>query len=238
MAPDQRTHLLRELEGLCPSLAKARTSTFGSLVDGGVESTWRRGLEIETALDPTVVFVLQGIARRVERGSFGTDRTMWIIRPGDVLGGDLLDGGPGPEGAVIVIRAVRGLAVPVTRFLAVAADDPEIRIGVTREAAARAERGADRAERSRGLPVRLSRLLLDFSDPELASGGWKELACPVTLGTMAELVDSTEEDVRAALAEMEESGRVRGIGVHLVVHAGLLREGVREIDARGEFEAM
>lgn len=244
MTPDQRAHLLRELDDLCPSLAKARTSTLGALVDGGVESTWRRGLEIVTALesDPAIVFVLQGIAQGVERGPSGTERTLWIIRPGDVVGGDRLTGPPEPARAVVAIRAVRGLAVPVTRFLAVAADDPEIRVGVTRETTVRAERGAGRAdEESGGLPGRLSRLLLDFSDPERASGGWGELAYPMTLGTMAELVDSTEEDVRAALTEMEESGSVRGIGVHLVVDADLLREGVDlhlAIVARGEFEAM
>lgn len=176
-----------------------------------------------------VLFILEGLIKLVGVSQAGSERIVYVFRPGEVLGSRvLLDVSPESAYESVAMQRVRALSVGKPDFLRVAGEHPELLIAVTREFARRLGGLTSRmlAAMSDEVPVRLGQLLLDFAARD---GGGNEyfvpLSHPLTHEVMAQIVGASRPHTSSVLGNLESQGVLRrrserGI---LVSPAGLQR---------------
>jgi CRP/FNR family transcriptional regulator len=160
-----------------------------------------------------ILFVLEGLVKLVGVSQAGSERIVYVFRPGEILGSRiLLDESLESAYESVAMQKVRALAVGRADFLRVAEEHPELLIAVTREFARRLEGLTSRmlTAMSDEVPIRLAQLLLDFADRDL--GGSEEfvpLSYPLTHEAMAQIIGASRPHTSSVLGNLELQGALR-----------------------------
>ena len=158
-----------------------------------------------------LLFILEGLVKLVGVSVNGSERIVYVFRPGEITGSRvLLDVSPEAAYEIVAMQRVRAIAVSKHDFLRVAEDHPELLIAVTREFSRRLAGLASRmlAAMSDEVPIRLGQLLVDFA----AAGEDDEfvpLSYPLTHESMAQIIGASRPHTSTVLGDLEERGLVR-----------------------------
>ncbi|HUP18512.1 MAG TPA: Crp/Fnr family transcriptional regulator [Gemmatimonadota bacterium] len=160
-----------------------------------------------------IMFVTDGLAKVVGVSANGTERIVYVFRPGDITGSRLLlDESPGEAFEIVAMTEVRALAIGKADFLAVGERHPEVLMAVTRAFTRRLQDQTARmlAAMSSEVPVRLSQLLLDFVDgTRRRTEEMVPLSYPLTHEAMAQIIGASRPHTSTVLRDLEEHGAVR-----------------------------
>ena len=197
--------------------------SFAEVPGAGLESLARVARLVEYRPDDRIIplikppdhilFVLEGLVKLVGVSQAGSERIVYVFRPGEVLGSRiLLDESLESAYESVAMQNVRALAVGRADFLRVAEEHPELLIAVTREFARRLGGLTSRmlAAMSEEVPIRLGQLLLDFAAGD--RGGSEEfvpLSYPLTHEAMAQIIGASRPHTSSVLGNLELQGMLR-----------------------------
>lgn len=213
--------------------ASARAELAGSLRSIEFEP----GERLASIVNPParLLFLREGLAKMVGVSANGVERIIYVFRPGEVTGSRvLLEESAEAAYEIVAMTRVRALSIPKSEFLRNVETHPEVLVAVTRVFTRRLEHLSTRmlTAMSAEVPVRLSRLLLDFADgADRADGnGFVPLGHPLTHESMAQIIGASRPHTSTVLRDLEEAGAVlRRSDRGLLVRPDRLRE-----IARGE----
>lgn len=202
------------LEGV-PSLTGVSAAGLEDLGRVAREVEYRAGERIVPLIRPPqqLLFILDGLVKLVGVSLSGTERIVYVFRPGDITGSRvLLDVSPEAAYEIVAMQRVRAVAVSRHDFLRVAEDHPELLMAVTREFSRRLAGLTSRmlAAMSDEVPVRLGQLLIDFASTE--AGDVEEfvpLSYPLTHEAMAQIIGASRPHTSTVLGDLEQRGLVR-----------------------------
>ena len=198
-----------------PSFAEVPAAGLESLARAARDVEYRPGDRIIPLIKPPeqILFVLEGLVKLVGVSQAGSERIVYVFRPGEVLGSRiLLDVSPESAYESVAMQKVRALVVGKTDFLRVAEEHPELLIAVTREFARRLEGLTSRmlGAMSDEVPIRLGQLLMDFA---ARGGGASEefvpLSYPLTHEAMAQIIGASRPHTSSVLGNLESQGVLR-----------------------------
>ena len=198
-----------------PSFAEVPAAGLESLARAAREVEYRPGDRIIPLIKPPdqILFVLEGLVKLVGVSQAGSERIVYVFRPGEVLGSRiLLDVSPESAYESVAMQKVRALAVGKADFLRIAEEHPELLIAVTREFARRLEGLTSRmlGAMSDEVPIRLGQLLIDFAARD--RGGSEEfvpLSYPLTHEAMAQIIGASRPHTSSVLGNLELQGLLR-----------------------------
>ncbi len=198
-----------------PSFAEVPAAGVESLARVAREVEYRPGDRIIPLIKPPdqILFVLEGLVKLVGVSQAGSERIVYVFRPGEVLGSRiLLDVSPESAYESVAMQKVRALAVGKADFLRIAEEHPELLIAVTREFARRLEGLTSRmlGAMSDEVPIRLGQLLIDFAARD--RGGSEEfvpLSYPLTHEAMAQIIGASRPHTSSVLGNLELQGLLR-----------------------------
>ncbi|CAN5891136.1 Crp/Fnr family transcriptional regulator [soil metagenome] len=160
---------------------------------------------------PQILFILQGLVKLVGVSVNGSERIVYVFRPGEITGSRvLLDVSPEAAYEIVAMQRVRAVAVSKPDFLRIAEDHPELLIAVTREFSRRLAGLASRmlAAMSDEVPIRLGQLLLDFA-AAAADDEFVPLSYPLTHESMAQIIGASRPHTSTVLGDLEHRGLVQ-----------------------------
>ena len=198
-----------------PSFVDVPAAGLESLAREAREVEYRPGDRIMPLVRPPdqVFFLLEGLVKLVGVSQAGSERIVYVFRPGEVLGSRiLLDVSPESAYESVAMQNVRALAVGKSDFLRVAEAHPELLLAVTREFARRLEGLTSRmlGAMSDEVPIRLGQLLIDFASKD---GGGDEdfvpLSYPLTHEAMAQIIGASRPHTSSVLGSLELQGVLR-----------------------------
>ena len=198
-----------------PSFAEVPAAGLESLARAAREVEYRPGDRIIPLIKPPeqILFVLEGLVKLVGVSQAGSERIVYVFRPGEVLGSRiLLDVSPESAYESVAMQKVRALAVSRADFLRVAEEHSELLIAVTREFARRLEGLTSRmlGAMSDEVPIRLGQLLMDFAAREEAKGEeFVPLSYPLTHEAMAQIIGASRPHTSSVLGNLELQGLLR-----------------------------
>lgn len=207
------------------------------LAEAGREVRLATGERIVSIAKPLtdILILMKGMAKLVGVTETGVERILYVYRPCEIIGSRiLLDQSPESPFEVVVMQDVHMLAIPKTRFVAIANDHPELLESVTKVLLKRVHRLTSwmLAAMSADASQRLSKLLLDFADgAQVTADVFVPLEYSPTHETLAQLIGASRPHTTTLLKELEMEGAVRrlkprGLAVHRDALERRLREGV------------
>ncbi|MGH7566765.1 MAG: Crp/Fnr family transcriptional regulator [Gemmatimonadota bacterium] len=198
-----------------PSLVEVPPAGLADLARVAREVQYRTGDRIVPLIKPPqqLLFILDGLVKLVGVSQNGTERIVYVFRPGDITGSRvLLDASPEAAYEIVAMQRVRAVAVNKHDFLRVAEDHPELLMAVTREFSRRLAGLTSRmlAAMSEEVPVRLGQLLIDFASPQTEEiEEFVPLSYPLTHEAMAQIIGASRPHTSTVLGDLEERGLVR-----------------------------
>lgn len=198
-----------------PSLSTVPAAGLEDLARVAREVEYREGDRIVPLIKPPqqLLFILEGLVKLVGVSSSGTERIIYVFRPGDITGSRvLLEESPEAAYEIVAMQHVRAIAVNRLDFLRVAENHPELVMAVTREFSRRLAGLTSRmlATMSDEVPVRLSQLLIDFASTEAEDlEEFVPLSYPLTHEAMAQIIGASRPHTSTVLGDLEERGLVR-----------------------------
>ncbi len=197
--------------------------SFVDVPAAGIESLAREMREVEyrpgerviplIKAPDQVLFLLEGLIKLVGVSQAGSERIVYVFRPGEVLGSRvLLDVSPESAYESVAMQRVRALAVRKAVFLRVAEEHPELLLAVTREFARRLGGLTSRmlGAMSDEVPIRLGQLLIDFAArDERGEGEFVPLSYPLTHEAMAQIIGASRPHTSSVLGNLELQGLLR-----------------------------
>lgn len=202
------------LKGI-PSLTRVPAAGLEDLARVAREVEFREGERIVPLIKPPrqLLFILDGLVKLVGVSQSGTERIVYVFRPGDITGSRvLLDVSPESAYEIVAMQRVRAVAVSKQDFLHVAEEHPELLMAVTREFSRRLAGLTSRmlAAMSEEVPVRLGQLLIDFASPQAEDiEEFVPLSYPLTHEAMAQIIGASRPHTSTVLGDLEERGLVR-----------------------------
>jgi len=221
---------------ICPALREVPRGALDALASRAREVEYDEGERIVPLFTPVqrIRVVTAGLAKLVGVSSNGVERIVYVFRPGDVTGSRVLLDSPEASYEIVAITSVEAVEIDKRDLLVAGRDHPEILLAITREFSRRLAQLTRRvmSAMSEDVPVRLSQLLLDFSDPdELPEDGYVPLMYPLTHETMAQIIGASRPHTSTVLGDLEEAGAVHRHGRKgLTVNVSRLREIVENGD--------
>ncbi|MDX1624302.1 MAG: Crp/Fnr family transcriptional regulator [Gemmatimonadota bacterium] len=224
--------LVERLRG-CSALAEVETPALTALAAESRLVRYAEGQRLFSLLEssPRLQFLSEGLAKLVGTSRNGRERILYVYRPGEIVGARYFIDTPESSREVVAMEPAVAVVTSPDRFQRVGRDHPRILLAVTREFTARLHRLNERTMAAMGeeVPVRLCRLLLDFSDSDGEAEEWTALAHPLTHRTMAQIIGASRPHTSATLATLEDAGAVRRNNPHgLSVRPSRLREIVHD----------
>ena len=160
-----------------------------------------------------VFFLLEGLVKLVGVSQAGSERIVYVFRPGEVLGSRvLLDVSPESAYESVAMQKVRALAVRKADFLRIAEEHSELLLAVTGEFARRLGGLTSRmlAAMSEEVPIRLGQLLIDFASQDERGGeDFVPLSYPLTHEAMAQIIGASRPHTSSVLGNLELQGVLR-----------------------------
>jgi CRP/FNR family transcriptional regulator len=198
-----------------PSLADVPAEALQDLARVAREVEYRAGDRIVPLIRPPqqLLFILEGLVKLVGVSLNGSERIVYVFRPGDITGSRvLLEESPEAAYEIVAMRPVRSVAVSKQDFLRVAEEHPALLMAVTREFSRRLAGLTSRmlAAMSEDVPVRLGQLLIDFASPGAEDlEEFVPLSYPLTHEAMAQIIGASRPHTSTVLRDLEELGLVR-----------------------------
>jgi CRP/FNR family transcriptional regulator len=197
-----------------PALAGVPAGALEDLARVAREVEYDAGDRIVPLIKPPqqLLFLLDGLVKLVGVSVNGSERIVYVFRPGEITGSRvLLDASLEAAYEIVAMQHVRAIAVSKHDFLRVAEDHPELLIAVTREFSRRLAGLASRmlAAMSDEVPVRLGQLLVDFAAPAGGGDEFVPLSYPLTHEAMAQIIGASRPHTSTVLGDLEERGLVR-----------------------------
>lgn len=201
-----------------PGLEGVPTDARSALAERMRETSFEEDERLVPLLNPPArfLFLTEGLAKMVGVSTSGIERIVYVFRPGEITGSRiLLEESAESAYEIVAMEPVRALAISKRDFLAVGERHPEVLVAVTRAFSHRLDRLTSRilAAMSAEVPVRLSRLLLDFAD-EGGTSDFVPLAYPLTHESMAQIIGASRPHTSTVLRDLEEEGAVRRRSEH------------------------
>jgi CRP/FNR family transcriptional regulator len=200
------------LEGV-PALAGVSARALEDLARAARVVEYGAGDRIVPLIKPPqqLLFILEGLVKLVGVSVNGSERIVYVFRPGEITGSRvLLDVSPEAAYEIVAMQRVQAVAVSRHDFLRIAEDHPELLIGVTQEFSRRLSGLATRmlAAMSDEVPVRLGQLLLDFA-AGAADEEFVPLSYPLTHESMAQIIGASRPHTSTVLGDLEQRGLVQ-----------------------------
>lgn len=217
----------------CPPLSHLEPDCLSDLAERASLVRYAPEERLITLLDrsPRVQFLSEGLAKLVGTTRNDMERILYVYRPGEIVGARYFLETPESSREVVAMEPAAAVVVDRDRFLQVGRAHPELLLAATREFTSRLLRLKERTMAAMGeeVAVRLSRLLLDFSDPDGGADDWMHLAHPLTHRIMAQIIGASRPHTSATLARLESAGALRRKNPRgLAVRPSRLREIVDE----------
>jgi len=215
---------------VCRALREVSRAALDALASHAREVEYEEGERIVPLLTPlrTILVVTEGLAKLVGVSSNGVERIVYVFRPGDITGSRVLLDSAEASYETVAITSVEGVEIDKRDLLTAGRDHPEILLAITREFSRRLAQLTRRvmSAMSEDVPVRLSQLLLDFSDPDgLPEDEYVPLIYPLTHETMAQIIGASRPHTSTVLGDLEEAGAVHRHGRKgLTVNVARLRK--------------
>lgn len=215
---------------VCWALREVPPDALDALASRAREVEYDEGERIVPLLTSVerIRVVTWGLAKLVGVSSNGVERIAYVFRPGDITGSRVLLDSAEASYEIVAITPVEGVEIDKQDFLAAGRDHPEILLAITREFSRRLAELTRRvmSAMSEDVPVRLSQLLLDFSDPNgQPEDEYVPLMYPLTHETMAQIIGASRPHTSTVLGDLEEAGAVHRHGRKgLTVNVSRLRE--------------
>jgi CRP/FNR family transcriptional regulator len=196
---------------------------FAEVPGAGLQSLAREAREVEYGPGDRIIplikppeqvfFLLEGLVKLVGVSQAGSERIVYVFRPGEVLGSRvLLDVSPESAYESVAMQKVRALAVRKADFVRVAEEHPELLLAVTGEFARRLGGLTSRmlAAMSEEVPIRLGQLLIDFASQDGRGGeDFVPLSYPLTHESMAQIIGASRPHTSSVLGNLELQGVLR-----------------------------
>jgi CRP/FNR family transcriptional regulator len=198
-----------------PALAGVPARALEELARAARQMEYQAGDRIVPLIKPPqqLLFILDGLVKLVGVSQSGSERILYVFRPGEITGSRvLLDVSPEAAYEIVAMQRVRAVAVSRHDFLRIAQDHPELLIAVTREFSRRLAGLTRRmlAAMSDEVPVRLGQLLIDFASPEAGDAEeFVPLSYPLTHEAMAQIIGASRPHTSTVLGDLEERGLVQ-----------------------------
>jgi CRP/FNR family cyclic AMP-dependent transcriptional regulator len=199
----------------CPALQDLPRVAKQALAHVARELTFEKDERLVPILRPPsrVLIILEGLAKLVGVTPEGVERILYVFHPCEMTGSRiLLDESSEAPYEIVAMEKVHALSITKSDFMAVVRDHPEVLIAVTKSFAQRLENLTNRmlASISAEVPVRLSKLLLDFAERDgLPPDRLVPLQHPLTHETMAQIIGASRPHTSTVLRDLEEAGAVQ-----------------------------
>lgn len=199
----------------CPELLDLPRLAKQGLADVAREVTFEKDERLVPLLRPPsrVLIILEGLAKLVGVTPEGVERILYVFRPCEIIGSRiLLDASAEAPYGIVAMEQVHALSIGKADFLAVTREYPDVLIAVTKSFAQRLENLTNRmlASMSAEVPVRLSKLLLDFADGDgYPPDQLVPLQHPLTHETMAQIIGASRPHTSTVLRDLEGMGAVQ-----------------------------
>lgn len=196
---------------------------FASLPAPAREALAERAREIDFSEDERLVplgqppqrllVVIEGLVKLVGVSANGHERILYVHRPGDVVGPGVLLDNPPRDHEVAAMCDGRALALGKRDLLIVGRSHPSVILALAREVSRQLSTMTERmmAATSTEVPVRISRILLEFADGQGGeeSGELVPLAHPLTHEIMAQIVGASRPHTSTVLRDLEDLDAVQ-----------------------------
>lgn len=205
---------VESLDGV-PSLAEVSGEARIALAERMREVEFAEGERLVPLLDPPerLLFLVEGLAKMAGVSANGIERIVYVFRPGEVTGSRiLLDESEEAAFAIVAMEPVRAMSISKRDFLAVSEIHSDVLVAITREFTRRLDEMTNRilAAMSTEVPVRLSQLLLDFTDGEARPDDELiPLSSPLTHESMAQIIGASRPHTSTVLRDLEREDAVR-----------------------------
>ena len=163
-----------------------------------------------------LLILTDGLVKLVGVSANGHERILAVHRPGDLLGAGVLLDRHEHDYEAAAMNAGRALSISRRDLLIVGRDHPSVIMTLAKEVSRLLAEMTDRmmTATSAAVPVRLSHLLLEFSDPvDVSTTGKDEtfvpLSYPLTHEAMAQIVGASRPHTSTVLRDLEGIGAVR-----------------------------
>lgn len=158
-----------------------------------------------------LLILTRGLAKMVGVPEHGQQRILFLFRPSDMIGPSVLMDGPHTEHDVVAMEHARAVTISRRDLLVIGRSHPSILLALAREVSRQlvtiTERIMDAT--SAQVPVRLSKLLLEFAD---GNGSPADELVPLehslTHDTMARIIGASRPHTSATLRYLEECDAV------------------------------
>lgn len=204
-----------ELLERCRTLDEVSREGKKALAGVAREARFKPGERLVPLINPPAQFLilLEGLAKLVGVSANGIERILYVFRPGDITGSRVLleDSSEAPY-EIIAMNAVHALAIQKRDLIMVGRDHPGVLLALTQEFSRRLSNMTSRilGAMSAEVPVRLSKLLLDFSeDGDGKHGTFVPLAHPLTHEAMAQIIGASRPHTSTVLRDLEGLGAVK-----------------------------
>ena len=159
-----------------------------------------------------LLILTHGLAKLVGVSANGHERILYVHRPGDLIGPTVLLDNFRHDYEVTAMCDGKALAVSRRDLLSIGRRNPTVLMVVAQEVSRLLQAMTERvmAATSAEVPVRLSRLLLDFAHRNGEKNGeLVPLSHPLTHEVMAQIVGASRPHTSTVLRDLEELGAVR-----------------------------
>ncbi|HUP00780.1 MAG TPA: Crp/Fnr family transcriptional regulator [Gemmatimonadota bacterium] len=204
-----------ELLDRCPALRDLPRESKSALAGVAREVHFEAGERLVSLLQPPsrLLILLEGLAKLVGVSESGVERILYVYRPCEIMGSRILleESAEAPY-EVIAMERIHAISIGKLDLMTVARDHPEVLVTIIQDFSLRLNNLTSRmlAAMAAEVPVRLSKLLLDFaetnSDP---SNHLVPLSYPLTHESMAQIIGASRPHTSTVLRDLEEMGAVR-----------------------------
>lgn len=225
---------------------------FASLPPAARQALAERSREIEIAEDDRLIplgrsperllVLIEGLVKLVGVSVNGHERILCVHKPGDVVGPGVLLDNVRHDYEAAAMSPGRALSISRRDLLIVGRSQPAVILALAKEVSSQLAAMTERimSATSTEVPVRISRMLLDFADGhgngDGESGpGMTPLTYPLTHEIMAQIVGASRPHTSTVLRDLEGIGAVKRKS-----HRGLLVRPtrLREIVELGELDGL
>lgn len=204
-----------ELLDRCKTLESVSREAKAALGLVAREVNYKTGDRLVPLLRPPSQFliVIEGLAKLVGVSPNGIERILYVFRPCEITGSRILleDSSEAPY-ETIAMSPVKAIAIQKQDLITVGRENPEVLLAITQEFSRRLNNLTSRilGAMSAEVPIRLSKLLLDFSaDGRGGSAEFVPLSHPLTHEVMAQIIGASRPHTSTVLRELEQRGAVR-----------------------------
>ena len=228
-----------EIMDRCPALRDLSRDTKRAVAGAAREVRFEPDERLFPLLKPPsrLLVLLDGLAKLVGVSENGVERILYVYRPCEIVGSRvLLDESAEAPYEVIAMEAVDALSIGKQDLMTIARDHADILVAITQEFSRRLNSLTSRmlAAMAAEVPVRLSKLLLDFAESNTGPpDNMVPLSYPLTHEAMAQIIGASRPHTSTVLRDLEEMGAVQrkspqGLLVRPAYLARIVSEGTTE----------